>query len=89
MYGSYLCIGDINRFNGDYKCILPTVTSNAVAEQFFVMKKRNNKILWLLILDFIRKCWHDNKGLQRQFILGLKRYIEKRQNCYEKHEIIF
>ena len=29
------------------------------------------------VVEFIRKSWHDNRGLQRQFILGLRTHISE------------
>ena len=72
---SNLCLGDLNKYNKEYRCSIPDVTSNAVAEQFFSIKKRNKQNLALPLANFIRKCYNDNKGLQRQFILGLKEQL--------------
>ena len=46
-----------------------------MAEQFFCLKKRNRNNLKQLIVYFISKFWHNNRGFQRQFILGLRSHI--------------
>ena len=70
-----MCLGDLNKFNKEYRCSIPDVTRNAVAEQFFSIKKRTKQNLALPLANFFRKCYNDNKGLQPQFILGLKEQL--------------
>ena len=83
---SNICLGNLNRFNSDYRCSYPEITTNninvnnntnAIAETFFSSKKRNKTCLKMPLPKFIRKCWEENRGLGRQFILGLKKGIKK------------
>ena len=96
---SNICLGDLNRFNSEYQCSYPEMTTNninvsnntnAMAETFFSLKKRNKTRLKMPLPNFIRKCWEENRGLGRQFILGLKKGLEKDnrasrnlKNCYK------
>ena len=73
---SNLCLGDLQRFNPEYyDCKLPETKTNSVAEPFFCLKKRNRNNVKQLIVYFISKSWHNNRGLQRQFILDLRSHI--------------
>ena len=42
-------------------------------ETFLVIKKCNKTHLQMPLSNFTCKCWEENRGLRRQFILGLKR----------------
>eukprot|EP00112_Aurelia_sp_Birch-Aquarium-sp1_P001567 Seg1170.1 transcript_id=Seg1170.1/GoldUCD/mRNA.D3Y31 product="hypothetical protein" protein_id=Seg1170.1/GoldUCD/D3Y31 len=83
---SNICLENLNRFNPDYQCTYPEMTTNninvnkntnAIVETFFSLKKRNKTRLKLPLPNFIRKCWEENRGLGRQFILGLKKGLKK------------
>lgn len=94
---SNLCIGDLKRHNEEYDYVLPILnkntiannnTTNAVAENFFSLKKRNKSNLKLSLADFIRKCWKDNRSLGRQFVLGLKEGMNEKEQRQKQKKIL-
>ena len=79
---SKLCLGDLSRYNEDYKNhlsvprgigknYLMSNLTNAQMEKFFLIKKIDRTQLRLSVVDFVQKCYRDNISLKRQFILNL------------------
>ena len=80
-------MGDIEQYSESYDYSLPkylgkTIVDankmNATVLHFFTLKKSNTLELRLPCPEFIKKCWKDNKSLQRHCIIGLEVGIKER-----------
>ena len=91
---SSICLGDLNRFNKEYKKHLRPVAqkgktyltqnlTNAQVEQFFELKKQDKSTTPLTIDEFIHRCWKDNHGLRRQYISALFKGLKD-----DKHKVL-
>ena len=95
---SKLCLGDLSRYNGDYKNhlsvprgkgknYLMSNLTNAQMEKFFSIKKIDRTQLRLSVVDFVQKCYRDNISLKRQFILNLRQRLGNEGKCMTDAEV--
>ena len=47
--------------------------------KLFSVKKIDKTKLQLLVDEFVLKCWEDNQGLRRQFVLRLAKHLPPNQ----------
>eukprot|EP00112_Aurelia_sp_Birch-Aquarium-sp1_P016905 Seg387.10 transcript_id=Seg387.10/GoldUCD/mRNA.D3Y31 product="hypothetical protein" protein_id=Seg387.10/GoldUCD/D3Y31 len=76
-----VCLGDLTRFNPDYKSLFKPVSSakdihtqsktSGQIEGYFSVLKRDAATLNLPVDQFVERLWTSRKGLRRQFVDGL------------------